>query len=91
MKAIGTFGERFDFVIDSFQPATGDRMPGVGPYPRGVGAKRLGHFHQLADGGLVGLLAPIFQAGFPLLAGGLAPEFAQFFFQVPAQQKRLIY
>ena len=80
MEAIGAFGESFDFVIDSFQLATGDGMPGVGQYPAGVRAKRLGHFDQLADRGLFGLLAPVFEKGCHLLAGGLVPEFAQFFF-----------
>jgi len=90
VKAIGAFSQRFDFVIDSFQFAAGDGMPGVSQYARGVRAKRLGHFDQLADARLVGLLAPIFEKGCHLLTGGLVPEFTQFFFQVPAQQKRLI-
>lgn len=83
METIGALGQRFDFVIDAFHAAIGDGMLGVGQNAGCVGAERLGHFLHLADVGLLGLGAPILQEGGHGRPGGLAPEFAQFLFQVP--------
>ena len=90
MEAIGAFGQRFDFVIDSFHSAIGDRMLGVGQNAGCVGAERFGHFEHLADTGLVGLGAPIVQEGGHGRPGGLAPEFAQLLFEIPAQQEGFV-
>ena len=45
---------------------------------------------KMANASLAGLFAPIFEEGLHLMAGGLIPEFAQFLFQVPAEQERFV-
>ena len=73
-KSVGLPFECFDFVVDSLHDGTGDGVFEVVEQAGSVSGEGFGHFDEMLDSGLEGILTPGFEERFCSVPMGFVPE-----------------